>query len=163
MLGLTLIWIWVRRRGTRESITGGVIEETEGLRSSVGPTQQDVVQVVLRAIRESPDYLDPDVLASDLVRSLGYPSRLINEVMRSLGISSVASLVNRVRIDHAIALMREAPYKVSQDTVYQSVGFTSRRTYNRVFKAQTNVSPGEYLNQLQGREDTINEQEGEGP
>jgi transcriptional regulator GlxA family with amidase domain len=140
-----------------------VIKETEGLRSRVGPTQQDIVQVVLTAIRESPDYLDPDVLARDLVRSLGYPSRLITEVMHSLGISSVASLVNRVRVDHAIALMREAPHTVSQDIIYRSVGFTSRRTYNRVFKAVTKVSPGEYLDRLNGSVDGITEFVDEGP
>lgn len=163
LLGLTSIWVWVRRHGTRERITGGVIKETEGFRSSAGPTQQDIVQVVLTAIRESPDYLDPDVLARDLVRSLGYSSRLITEVMHSLGLSSVASLVNRVRVDHAIALVREAPHTVSQDIIYRSVGFTSRRTYNRVFKAVTKVSPGEYLDRLNGSVDGITEFVDEGP
>lgn len=160
LLGLAAFWIWVWR-GRREK--GSAIEETEGLRSDVGPTEQDIVQVVLTAIRESPHYLDPDVLASDLVRSLGFRSRLINEVMRSLGISSVASLVNRARVDHAVTSMRAAPYRVSQDDVFRQVGFTSRRNYNRVFKATMKVSPGEYLSLLQGLEDTINEQEEEGP
>ena len=157
LLILPLIWIGWRRQSAGEDWSDRGSVEPNGLFASQGAIKQDTVQVVLTAIRESPDYLDADVLARDLVRSLGYPSRLITEVMRSLGISSVSSLVNRVRIDHAIALMREAPHTVSQDVIYRSVGFSSRRTYNRVFKAVTKVSPGEYLDRLKGSVDATTE------
>ena len=159
---LVSIWMWVRRASKTVDNTGSAIEETGVSGSNTGPTHQDIVHVVLTAIRESPDYLEPDVLASDLVRSLGYPSRMIYEVMRLLGISSVASLVNRARVDHAVALMRAAPYMVSQDDIYRQVGFTSRRNYDRVFKGMMGVSPGEYLKRLNDSPDGSHEDGNEG-
>ncbi len=69
------------------------------------------------------------------------PSDILNEIKRYLGIS-VPTLVANIRLQHAVALLRDKKLSII-DVAYQS-GFGSVRTFNRVFQKNYKMTPSEY-------------------
>ena len=110
--------------------------------------QTVATDLLISAIRSSDKYFDHTTGPAELISSLDVQAGVVTEVMKTLELSSVISLVNFARVLHAIEIMRERPLNVTQDEIMASAGFSNRRTYNRVFKAFTQMPPSDYLDQI---------------
>lgn len=136
-------------RNTRGEIDPSQHEgETEVKYYGLAKNQTVATDLLLSAIRSSEKYIDHTSGPADLISSLDVQAGVVSEVMKTLELSSVISLVNFVRVLHAIEIMRERPLNVTQDEIMASAGFSNRRTYNRVFKAFTQMPPSDYLDQI---------------
>ena len=92
-------------------------------------------------------YLQPNLKITDLTRLLGtnrtYLYQAIN-VERGL---SFSELVNRLRIEHAVQLMRRSPEALLDEIAVQS-GFFSSASFYRNFRQFQGCSPREFLQRL---------------
>ena len=92
-------------------------------------------------------YLQPNLKITDLTRLLGtnrtYLYQAIN-VERGL---SFSELVNRLRIEHAVQLMRRSPEALLDEIAVQS-GFSSSASFYRNFRQFQGCSPREFLLRL---------------
>jgi AraC-like DNA-binding protein len=98
-------------------------------------------------LRQQHLYLQPNLKITDLTRLLGtnrtYLYQAIN-VERGL---SFSELVNRLRVEHAVQLMRRSPEALLDEVAVQS-GFSSSASFYRNFRQFQGCSPREFLQRL---------------
>jgi transcriptional regulator GlxA family with amidase domain len=70
--------------------------------------------------------------------------RRIREFIAEAGYPTIVSFVNEIRIERAKLIMQEDLGVLSQEEIAASVGFSSYRTYGRVFRSLTGDSPAAY-------------------
>ncbi len=102
-------------------------------------SQQDSIKNVLTYC--SLHYTDPltlDTLAKELHMSKYYISRIFKDRVNM----SFRDFLNRLRTEHACSLLEKD--KSITEVAYAS-GFSSIRTFNRVFVQNTGISPREYI------------------
>lgn len=101
----------------------------------------------VEVLRQQHLYLQPNLKITDLTRLLGtnrtYLYQAIN-VERGL---SFSELVNRLRIEHAVQLMRRSPEALLDEIAVQS-GFSSSASFYRNFRQFQGCSPREFLLRL---------------
>lgn len=102
---------------------------------------------VVEVLRQQHLYLQPNLKITDLTRLLGtnrtYLYQAIN-VERGL---SFSELVNRLRVEHAVQLMRRSPEALLDEIAVQS-GFSSSASFYRNFRQFQGCSPREFLLRL---------------
>lgn len=88
-------------------------------------------------------YLKPDLCLRDLATSLGtnqsYLSKTINEGFSQ----NFNQFVNEFRVKHAQQALRQQSNSDLLSIAYDS-GFNSKASFNRIFKAITQMTPGQY-------------------
>ena len=87
----------------------------------------------------SANFSDPDLSVEKCAEAVGCrPSALSKVFRRQLGVS-VASYIRDVRLDLALALLKQG--NTVKDTC-GACGFASTETFHRVFKARYGITPG---------------------
>jgi len=114
------------------------------------PVEMDGTQLkqrVLHAVKKEQLFLQPNLKISDLARYLHTNRNYIYNVVNvEMGLS-FSELVNRERVEYAVALMKEYPDMLLGDIAVKS-GFSSNVSFYRNFKKFKGLSPKEYLQQL---------------
>jgi AraC-like DNA-binding protein len=64
----------------------------------------------------------------------------LSQIINQQASKSFYEFVNKYRIDHAKRLLKEHPNKTVLD-IALAVGFSSKPTFNRVFKQHTGTTP----------------------
>ena len=113
-------------------------------------TRQNTLKKELyKLFDENKLYLNQDLRVTDLCRLLftnrTYLSRLINE---DFGLS-FNDFVNRYRVVYSIEMMeQDVPEKYSQTQIAEQSGFGSISSFNRAFKKEMEITPGEFKRNL---------------
>jgi AraC-like DNA-binding protein len=105
----------------------------------------ETIRVLLENyLRNSKIYLDPNLSIESLGKRIHVQSRKISFVINHVYQKNFHAFINEFRIAEAITLLKSDKSSNLED-IYVRVGFNSRSTFNRVFKAVTGQSPSEFL------------------
>ena len=117
-------------------------------RSNQSQTTAEKAQALNNAMAENQWYLESDLNLSKLAVYLGtnqtYLSRTINEGFTL----NFNQFVNQFRVKHAQHFLSTQPDLDLLDIAFDS-GFNSKASFNRIFKSETSLTPGQYRSQHQ--------------
>lgn len=103
------------------------------------------VQTLASSARACMDshYMEPSLDVAAVAQMLGASENRVSKTFRrAYGIGALAYIQN-LRVQRAIALLSEGGQPVSR--VWQQAGFSSRRTFDRVFKQFTGMTAVQYM------------------
>ena len=104
----------------------------------------DMMEQMLELIGEKKLFLRKDLHLEDIAQELATNKTYISLLVNNLSGTKFTDLVNGLRISHAQQLMLEHPDMLLAD-VADASGFSSRSAFFRNFKAQTGMTPMEWL------------------
>ncbi|MEM7378929.1 MAG: AraC family transcriptional regulator [Pseudomonadota bacterium] len=84
-------------------------------------------------------YLDPDLNLQRLARKVGVPTKRVSGAVNAVEGMNVSQWINRLRIEHAQALLA-APERAVTEVIFES-GFNTKSSFNREFKRVTGTTP----------------------
>lgn len=97
-------------------------------------------------------YLNPEFNRNDLLAALGTNRTYFSQAVNQLDAGGLRALINQYRINYA----KEIIWKIASKTISEPIskvwelsGFNSNPVFYRTFKAQTNLTPKEYLEQVE--------------
>ncbi|MEM6782130.1 MAG: helix-turn-helix transcriptional regulator [Bacteroidota bacterium] len=114
---------------------------------------------VLRRLMEHDRlYLDPRLRLADLAARLGVGPRACSDVLAQAFGATFYDLVNGYRVEEAQASLRDpATAHLTVLAVGLDAGFSSKASFNRVFKARTGETPSSYRKRMASVSITIEE------
>lgn len=138
-----------------------------GAHSRVRPSSKGVLPCTPEGVKESGDsdlmlrikqlmeteqlYLKADLQVADVADALGVPRNTISTCINSQQGCSFSQFVNDYRMNHAKRLLSESPdMKIS--AVGLNSGFSNERSFFRVFKAATGMTPKEWVTKVESGE-----------
>jgi AraC-like DNA-binding protein len=139
---LALVAVYVFRRKKPESVPPASAETEEGTNRS------DLLGQMVSLIEEKELWKRADLRLDDIARELASNRMYISTLLNSISGVNFTTLINGYRIKHAQQLMREHPDMLI-DTVAEESGFSSRTAFFRNFKAQTGMTPKQWLSQAE--------------
>ena len=102
------------------------------------------------AVNQGRLYAKPEVTRDVLVELMGTDSTTFSRIIREQsGCQNLNDYLNRKRIALACQLMQQHP-NWTVETIAQDCGFQTVRTFNRVFKTATDMTPTQYISMAEG-------------
>ena len=89
------------------------------------------------------EHFKEELSMAQIARSMGYSSNYLSECFRSCFHIGINRYINTVRLKNALALMRENKHTITECAMES--GFSSLRTFYRVFTQELGCTPREYL------------------
>lgn len=89
-------------------------------------------------------YLNPDLALKDVAQSLGLPSKELSQIINQSFGKNFFDFVNSYRIDLAKTLLRDDDRAMTIQEVMYAVGFSSKSSFNTIFKRKMNQTPSEF-------------------
>ncbi len=97
------------------------------------------------AIREGEMYLDADFQRQTLVDELGFDRNKIGKLIHDYsGFPNLSAYINSFRLEHACRLLLRGDAGLTVDDVARQSGFTTLRTFQRLFKETYGMTPAEF-------------------
>lgn len=124
---------------------------------NTAPVKADHQVQILRAIREEKLYQDPDLTLASLAGHLELSPNVISRTINAGFKQSFADFINTHRINEVKRRLATGDAdRVTILALALDAGFSSKTTFNRVFKEQTGHTPKEYvkMSQITLRDDT---------
>ena len=119
-------------------------ETTESVSTAVNAEKiRQISAEIEEVMRREKPFLKPDLRVSDLARLLHTNRDYISKAIRLDKGMSFNEYVNRLRIEHAITLMKNNPQMSVLDLSVKS-GYTSQASFFRNFKQFTGTSPKQF-------------------
>ena len=117
-------------------------EDSEVPAPQPDPTDNELMTRIKLLMEEERLYLNPNLKLADVAETLGVSRNTVSACINAQG-CTFNQLVNEYRLQHAKKLLCEAPdMKIS--TVGLESGFANERTFFRVFKDATGMTPKEW-------------------
>lgn len=110
----------------------------------------DLLEQISAIIEEKELWKQKDLRIQDVASELATNRNYISILLNNISGSGFTTLVNGYRIRHAQQILREHPDMLLDDVAEQA-GFASRSTFFRNFKAQTGMTPMQWLQEQRGR------------
>lgn len=129
----------VERIGYIHVILGTVLKQIE-LEKADGPQDNGLAAKVLFYINE---HYKEELSAARIAQALGYSENHLSKGFRAAFHIGIAHYINTVRLKNAVMLMREKRMSIT-DCALES-GFSSLRTFYRVFEQEFGCAPKDYL------------------
>jgi AraC-like DNA-binding protein len=118
---------------------------------TTGALDPSIRSSLLRTVRlhmnEQQAYLDNQLTLSRLAEAVGVSTHHLSEVLNQQEGKNFYQFVNEYRIEHICQLMKQDSSIKILDLA-MTAGFSSKSTFNAVFKQFTNLTPSQYRNQL---------------
>jgi AraC-like DNA-binding protein len=109
---------------------------------------------VLDYLEEQKPYLDPNFSKSDLALELKISQQELTTIFDILIKLKFSDYKNKKRIEYAKELLSKgSAKKLTMDGIGKSSGFTSRSSFYAIFKAETGLTPIQYLKGLKEKID----------
>ena len=118
----------------------GTILRYISLEDSPPQTDVDLTSKILLYINE---HFKEKLSTECIARGLGYSQRYVAERFRADFHIGINRYINTVRLKNALSLMRENKYTITECAMES--GFSSLRTFYRVFAEECDCSPKEYF------------------
>lgn len=97
------------------------------------------------AIREGEMYLNPDFQRQTLVDELGFDRNKIGKLIHDYsGFPNLSAYINSFRLEYACRLLLRGDARVTVEDVARQSGFTTLRTFQRLFKETYGMTPAEF-------------------
>ena len=88
------------------------------------------------------DHYSEDISLKKMAKNLGYNYSYLSSFFNDNLQISFIKLVNQYRISHATNLLKNSRYSITE--ISTLCGFSTIRSFNRVFKAQNKMTPSEF-------------------
>ncbi len=108
----------------------------------------DLLDQISAIIEEKELWKQKDLRIQDVASELATNRNYISILLNNISGAGFTTLVNGYRIRHAQQILREHPDMLLDDVAEQA-GFASRSTFFRNFKAQTGMTPMQWLQEQQ--------------
>ena len=109
-------------------------------------TIEQVVAALSKAMQVDTLYLDPNLTTDKLGQQLQLSPKLISAVLNQHIGKNVNGFVNEYRVDEVKRRLTNPVYEhLTLTGIAFDCGFNSQATFQRAFKLQTGMSPGEYV------------------
>lgn len=105
----------------------------------------------LKKLEQKETFLDPNFklafVAKKLNTNTAYLSQYFNQVIQK----TFSEYTQELRIQYVLQKLKDAPYfrKYTLQAIAEEVGYKDAKTFVRVFKKQTNLSPNYYIEKLE--------------
>lgn len=121
------------------------IEDIAGVMCSVVISRKNDSHT--RIVEQIKDYISENFSDSDLTlyrvaEKVERPEKYISQLFKEVTGTNLSDYLEQVRMEHAIALLRENRYTV--DEISSRVGYNSSHSFRRAFKRVTGLSPSSY-------------------
>ncbi|WP_336773460.1 helix-turn-helix domain-containing protein [Paenibacillus sp. MMO-58] len=127
------------------------IEEITGVMCSIVVSRKnDGHTRIIEAIKTyvSGHFSDSDLTLYRVAEAVERPEKYISQLFKEVTGSNLSDYLEQVRMENAIALLRENRYTV--DEISSRVGYNSSHSFRRAFKRVTGVSPSSYRQTVEG-------------
>ena len=119
-------------------------EELSEPESSPVNSSEDLLERICQLMDERQLFRNSELKAADVAVELGTNSRYVSDCIRACRGITFTQFVNEYRVGYVQRLLRQHPdLKVVE--VYASAGFTSERSFFRIFKDVTGMTTSEWL------------------
>ena len=110
--------------------------------------------LIEKAICDGQLYLNPDFQRQTLVEILHVDRNRIGRAIRECsGFSNLSAYINSFRLDYACRMLRNLDNKQTIDSFSKAAGFTTVRTFQRLFKERYGMTPAEFRESYAVREE----------
>ncbi len=107
---------------------------------------KDLAEQILKHLEKKKPYLHPNFSLSDLAQALKVPQHHVSYCFNAIIKTKFTELKTQLRVAHAKALLQKgASSELSIDGIGRESGFASRSNFYSAFKAETGLTPNEYL------------------
>jgi len=106
--------------------------------------KREIRRLIELIIKEKKLYLDPNLKLEFLAKKIHIPTKKLSQTINDIYKKNFSNFINDYRIQEAISIL-ESGVKASIDEICRNVGYNSRSTFNRAFKASTDLTPREYV------------------
>ncbi|MCC2614736.1 helix-turn-helix domain-containing protein [Aestuariibacter halophilus] len=129
------------------------VTETESaetvMEGSKPPSQCPDLSTELSEVMEQQQaYLDPELTLDTLASRVGVSRHLLSEYINTRCDKNFHRFVNEYRIEHLCQQLSAAPANAKILDLALSSGFSSKSTFNHVFKQYTGLTPSQYRQSL---------------
>lgn len=142
---MAIIIIVIRLQRRRKSIP-----TAETSAPSDAETGKKLLEKIDEIVKNEQLYLNPDLKLGDVAARVGTNSRYISDSINAIKGCTFSQYLNSIRVEHAKQLMLASPDEKVVN-LYVKSGFANERTFFRVFKATTGLSPKEWITSKTGR------------
>lgn len=102
-------------------------------------------ELIDRTMREGHLYLNPDFQRQTIVEILHADRNRIGRAIRDYsGFSNLSTYINNYRLEYAYRLLRDMDSRQTIDAIAKSSGFSTVRTFQRLFKERYGMTPVEF-------------------
>lgn len=124
--------------------TPSLADDTGG-ESNRGNNDERLFALIDKTIRDKEMYLDTDFQRQTIVEALHIDRNRIGRVIKDYsGFPNLSAYINSFRLDHAYLLLRRNDKRMTVDKVARESGFTTVRTFQRLFKDKYGMTPAEF-------------------
>lgn len=109
-------------------------------------SREELMSRVCRLMEEQQLFRSSDLKTADVAARLGTNSRYVTDCIKDSCNMTFTQFVNKYRIDYAIGLLRQNPNRKILE-LYTDAGFSSERSFYRVFKEVTGLTTTDWLSQ----------------
>lgn len=110
--------------------------------------KEEHIRRITRIMEQDELYLDPDVTVESLAKRVSLPERTVSRILNQHFGKNFFEFINHYRVEKAKRLLTDPE---NQDwtilRVLSEAGFTSKSTFNAIFKKQVGQTPSQYRNQ----------------
>lgn len=128
----------------------GVLNTLKSDHDSAPEFTPEQVQRVERLMNEEHAYLEPDISVESLARRASLPERTLSRILNQHFGKNFFEFINSYRVEEAKRLLRapESQHWTILE-VLADAGFTSKSTFNAIFKKQVGKTPSQYRKMTQ--------------
>lgn len=119
-------------------------EEPSELETDTNPKSEELLNRICQLMDEQQLFRNSELKAADVAAKLGTNSRYVADCIRECRGITFTQLVNEYRVGYVQQLLRQHPDKKVIEA-YTEAGFTSERSFFRIFKDVTGMTTTEWL------------------
>lgn len=131
----------------------GIDKQSTDTTESIAPTfKQEQIERVLNYLHSEKPFLDADINMEMLAKRLSLPERTFSRILNQHFGKNFFEFINEYRVEEAkrLLVMPEKKHLNMLDVLAES-GFSSKSTFNAIFKQYTGKTPSEYRRTLQSQ------------
>lgn len=106
---------------------------------------KDIERLIVETMRTEKLFLDSHLTIDAITQKLNTNKNYLSEALSRSEWGSFYSMINSMRIEYAIELLKQNPQTKIEYIAYES-GFSSASIFSQVFKRYKGVSPTQYIN-----------------